>query len=437
MKIYNRKEYEDRIESHLLKNSENVNDKRFKEDSPIKVDEGIWFENYKTVFLDNGEYKEVNLVNCTAIRLKNTTVERLIFEGEIGNRIHMEGCKINQIIINYHKPQNKIEEDMGWLSQLGDCEVDDLIIKGRRFKANEIQTKNKVHLNYCDLKSIQTIKSDIINLINCSFYSDIQFGYNDTSKNQINTRFCSFKGVLITNNNGHLNFENNKTGSYIIKKSSGTIIINNQKEIKINTTDLTINEFAGNVEIKNCDTNSLELKNIDGVIKITSGKTENLRLINIGQNTTSEVSLNTLEICSFHCFNLTLRIFNLKFLKLNSMANISSVIVTKSFVISNTNIKDSTFNNVDVSNSTIWFIGVFLNEAVYNNVKWPKNYMVNSMKGIDGELLSHKETYRQLKNAYLKQDNIIEANFFKVNELEVYKTYLTRFSTKIMEAIQD
>jgi hypothetical protein len=81
--------------------------------------------------------------------------------------------------------------------------------------------------------------------------------------------------------------------------------------------------------------------------------------------------------------------------------------------------------NLDLSSCSLHFDHSLLNKCVFSNIAWPKKMRLDSANpdGSKQRFISLKETYRQLKQAMLKDGNNIDALAFYRNELEEYRSF--------------
>jgi hypothetical protein len=94
----------------------------------------------------------------------------------------------------------------------------------------------------------------------------------------------------------------------------------------------------------------------------------------------------------------------------------------KNLSIINSNLGEFIFNGIDIE--TLFLKHITLNKCIFNNLKFPKKYLLKERRkelDWDGFVVNNKrelrDTYRQLKKIMDSSGNIIEANKFYANEL--------------------
>lgn len=126
---------------------------------------------------------------------------------------------------------------------------------------------------------------------------------------------------------------------------------------------------------------------------------------------------------------IILKDIEIKNLCLESYSGFGSFEISNS-VIPQINVLESSlakgqFNSVDLSESTlISFRRSNISSIFMLNVNWPKTYKVTEEEIVDKSTLQKawetKDSYRQIKSIYLRQNNFIEASEFRHHELRTF-----------------
>ncbi|WMN06762.1 hypothetical protein QYS48_33630 [Marivirga arenosa] len=372
------------------------------------------------------ELKNISKRNSGDVKMDNIIIEEPLSLIGIGMQsLSFEDCEISQLSIS-----SEIRKS---ISLNG--------IKGEYIKITNLGC-NLISLNSCTLNSLD-IKKNFNGKLNIGpsnevkdilFENIIPSGGEIYSKNKVVFSDCKLKELLKINTR-ELTFSNN---SNIIKLEPEKSI-NILKFLDSSCGHLQTSQ-QGNLTIsgENVNLTTLEINYDIGELNFLNSSLQKIKLEG-HQTSLNKISLsNCRGLESFTCDGYFVNEFYVDRIVNYSKFEITHSNISDSLTMTDCDLSDAVFNDLNLSSCTCKFNRSFLVGANFFNIQWNEKEMIGKENKKDlQELRERKEVFRQLKYAHSKQENALDASFFKVQELESYRKLLSIIRTRNIRVLGD
>lgn len=371
-----------------------------------------------TIFLCEFQSMTIHEFSSNFLALKKCRIEELRITQIRGlGKLLIEDCEINSLEISSSQNQHLKIEIIG-----EDCKIGKAIIKNADYKFNWKIDSALLGQGRFDNVEILNVTMDFL----CVSHAVINISIHHLVSNRLEIDFCrdskiDLIGGAITalDVQGSHELEVYFSG---FRWDLARLLTSSFKSLKI------ANTHEGELTIAHCEADKVEI--VD---------TKNLSLKINESERMDELSIRYCRAMKgFRMMDCELNSFLLQWCNFNNEVEISNSSVGKTFQILNTNLGTAILNNIHLEKvCAVQIVDSKVIDVAFSGFAWNKNYQLvednfgdTQYKTLDKYMVAVRESYRQLKGAYIKGNNKIEALEFQKHELNIHYKILNKSKYK-------